>query len=52
MPQMAPINWLTLYLLFIIILIMFIIMNYFSKIFLTKKHLMKNKSLIQYNWKW
>nr|AEP27479.1 ATP synthase F0 subunit 8 [Liophloeus tessulatus] len=51
MPQMSPINWLSLFTLFIIILIIFIIMNYFS--FLYKpKNLTKTKSKILINWKW
>nr|AND96723.1 ATP synthase F0 subunit 8 [Onthophagus rhinolophus] len=51
MPQMAPINWLTLLIYFSMIFMIFNAMNFFSfnyniKIFYFKK----NKKLL--NWKW
>nr|YP_010946677.1 ATP synthase F0 subunit 8 [Malaccina discoidalis]WGO57395.1 ATP synthase F0 subunit 8 [Malaccina discoidalis] len=52
MPQMMPLNWLSLYFFFCLILMMFNFMNYFSFIPTYNKHSMKlnnNKSL---NWKW
>nr|QLY90243.1 ATP synthase F0 subunit 8 [Simulium lundstromi] len=33
MPQMAPISWLTLFILFTVIFILFNIMNYFCVVF-------------------
>nr|AXS66378.1 ATP synthase F0 subunit 8 [Curculionoidea sp. 7 KM-2017] len=51
MPQMAPMNWLTLYFIFFFLLLIMIIMNYF--IFLYKPLMSKKtikKNLI--NWKW
>nr|ARH54991.1 ATP synthase F0 subunit 8 [Diaclina fagi] len=51
MPQMAPLNWLSLMIMFITILIMFNIMNYYSfQNKITQKSLKINKSHI--NWKW
>nr|YP_010392981.1 ATP synthase F0 subunit 8 [Tipula aestiva]UPX88782.1 ATP synthase F0 subunit 8 [Tipula aestiva] len=53
MPQMAPINWLLLFIIFSITLIIFNILNYFSflpnnpNLFQPKKKM--NTSL---NWKW
>nr|WMQ52312.1 ATP synthase F0 subunit 8 [Ceutorhynchus cf. asper XHL-2023] len=51
MPQMAPINWVTLYFLFIFLLILLIITNYYMYIYTPKTCKMKinQKSL---NWKW
>nr|AYW52314.1 ATP synthase F0 subunit 8 [Anthribidae sp. 9 ACP-2013] len=51
MPQMAPLNWLTLFLFFTLIFLMFNIINYFifsSSPFMKPK--MMNKKKI--NWKW
>nr|AXS65302.1 ATP synthase F0 subunit 8 [Eurysternus sp. KM-2017] len=50
MPQMAPINWLSLYMLFCLIFILFNIMNYFMFNYKTKNYSFK-KSL-KLNWKW
>nr|AVN67457.1 ATP synthase F0 subunit 8 [Gyna capucina] len=51
MPQMMPLNWLTLYLFFIIILIGFSFMNYYSFIPTpsTSEKMIKMSSM---NWKW
>nr|YP_009745909.1 ATP synthase F0 subunit 8 [Sciara ruficauda]QIH95754.1 ATP synthase F0 subunit 8 [Sciara ruficauda] len=52
MPQMAPINWLSLFFLFSLTFILFNIMNFFS-LNLNKslnKTLKMNKSFM--NWKW
>nr|YP_009158930.1 ATP synthase F0 subunit 8 [Aegorhinus superciliosus]AHG32664.1 ATP synthase F0 subunit 8 [Aegorhinus superciliosus] len=51
MPQMAPINWLSLYFMFLIIFILFIIINYFSFIY-PMKPFNKNKNKLMLNWKW
>nr|ARH54120.1 ATP synthase F0 subunit 8 [Brachyta interrogationis] len=51
MPQMAPLNWLTLFLFFIIIFLIFNSLNYF--IFLYKiKSKISSKNKILFNWKW
>nr|WEF74718.1 ATP synthase F0 subunit 8 [Parnassius bremeri] len=54
MPQMMPINWLLSFFFFIMIFILFNIMNYyifninnFKKLFYTNKKNFKNM-----NWKW
>nr|QTZ18971.1 ATP synthase F0 subunit 8 [Epicypta sp. WQY003] len=54
MPQMAPINWLSLFILFSIIFLIFNIFNYYNfNLIYPKKNLKKsnkiNKNLI---WKW
>nr|WVH44983.1 ATP synthase F0 subunit 8 [Tipula legalis] len=53
MPQMAPINWLFLFIIFSIILIIFNTLNYFS--FLPSTPNQSNMNLLQstpLNWKW
>nr|WVH45009.1 ATP synthase F0 subunit 8 [Tipula yasumatsuana] len=53
MPQMAPINWLLLFIIFSIILIIFNTLNYFS--FLPSTPTQSQTSSPQYtplNWKW
>nr|AML26335.1 ATP synthase F0 subunit 8 [Hydrophilidae sp. BMNH 1274338] len=52
MPQMAPINWLFLFILFIMIFILFNSMNYFSFQYPTKtlSYQKIKKNII--NWKW
>nr|AIW06293.1 ATP synthase F0 subunit 8 [Curculionidae sp. MT-2014] len=51
MPQMAPINWLSLFILFVFTLIIFIILNYYSFLYKpTSGKKLKTKS--QLNWKW
>nr|ARH54328.1 ATP synthase F0 subunit 8 [Cymbiodyta marginella] len=51
MPQMAPLNWLFLFILFVMIFIMFNSMNYFSFKYSVKTYKpTQKKSLI--NWKW
>nr|YP_009050079.1 ATP synthase F0 subunit 8 [Tenebrio molitor]AGX28412.1 ATP synthase F0 subunit 8 [Tenebrio molitor]AKR06300.1 ATP synthase F0 subunit 8 [Tenebrio molitor]QDG00990.1 ATP synthase F0 subunit 8 [Tenebrio molitor]QDG01003.1 ATP synthase F0 subunit 8 [Tenebrio molitor]QDG01016.1 ATP synthase F0 subunit 8 [Tenebrio molitor] len=51
MPQMAPLNWLTLMIMFISILILFNIMNYYSTSYSANlKKSKKEKKMI--NWKW
>nr|WGO58045.1 ATP synthase F0 subunit 8 [Rhabdoblatta incisa] len=51
MPQMMPLSWLTLYLFFIIMLMIFSFINYYSFIpqpFSSKKSTSSNSL----NWKW
>nr|YP_010040148.1 ATP synthase F0 subunit 8 [Ptychoptera qinggouensis]QOZ38529.1 ATP synthase F0 subunit 8 [Ptychoptera qinggouensis] len=53
MPQMAPISWLILFILFTVIFLIFNSMNYFS--YLPNTPSMKTESKIQsnaMNWKW
>nr|YP_010238968.1 ATP synthase F0 subunit 8 [Megalinus hunanensis]QTE20683.1 ATP synthase F0 subunit 8 [Megalinus hunanensis] len=51
MPQMAPLSWLTLFIYFTMIFLMFNSMNYFSYKYSIKSNLniKKNKN---FNWKW
>nr|ADO60475.1 ATP synthase F0 subunit 8 [Peploptera acromialis] len=51
MPQMAPINWLSLFFMFIISLIMFSAMNYYFILYSPKKSTF-NKKLNTNNWSW
>nr|AML26180.1 ATP synthase F0 subunit 8 [Scolytinae sp. BMNH 1274290] len=51
MPQMAPINWITLYMLFSMLFIMSCILNYYMFMYTpTNKTIQVNKTLL--NWKW
>nr|QVM79195.1 ATP synthase F0 subunit 8 [Tsivoka simplicicollis] len=51
MPQMAPLNWLTLFLFFSFTFLIFNSMNYFGILYTTKKDKIK-KMKTSYNWKW
>nr|AXS65563.1 ATP synthase F0 subunit 8 [Tenebrionoidea sp. 16 KM-2017] len=51
MPQMAPLNWLTLMLYFILIFFLFNSVNYYSFLY-EKKTSSKKKSHVTFNWKW
>nr|YP_010507425.1 ATP synthase F0 subunit 8 [Distenia punctulatoides]UXG19093.1 ATP synthase F0 subunit 8 [Distenia punctulatoides] len=51
MPQMAPLNWLSLFLLFIMIFILFNIWNFFSFKYIPTKTSLESKTL-KFNWKW
>uniref|UniRef100_UPI0030E07679 ATP synthase F0 subunit 8 n=1 Tax=Monochamus guttulatus TaxID=2079363 RepID=UPI0030E07679 len=51
MPQMAPLNWLMLFMFFILIFLLFNIMNYYSYNYNIKIS-KKSKYLLTYNWKW
>nr|YP_010121893.1 ATP synthase F0 subunit 8 [Necrodes littoralis]QRF92669.1 ATP synthase F0 subunit 8 [Necrodes littoralis] len=51
MPQMAPMNWLILFIMFMMIFLMFNSMNYFSFKYPTKKS-SSDKNLFKLNWKW
>nr|YP_002229129.1 ATP synthase F0 subunit 8 [Corydalus cornutus]ACH89978.1 ATP synthase F0 subunit 8 [Corydalus cornutus] len=52
MPQMAPINWLLLFILFSMILILFNIMNYFITMPASPELTLKNFKKNNFNWKW
>nr|QRW36296.1 ATP synthase F0 subunit 8 [Graptodytes varius] len=52
MPQMAPMNWIILYMMFSIIFILFNFMNFY--IFMINKNSDKKKNIFKkiLNWKW
>nr|ALO76851.1 ATP synthase F0 subunit 8 [Timarcha goettingensis] len=51
MPQMMPLNWLILFIYFIMVFLMFNILNFYSFIYKIKlSDNLKNK--IKFNWKW
>nr|UOU84944.1 ATP synthase F0 subunit 8 [Platypalpus candicans] len=52
MPQMSPLNWLMLFIMFTIIFIMFCMLNYYS--FLQQSHYQSQKTINKssMNWKW
>nr|ARH54718.1 ATP synthase F0 subunit 8 [Trachys troglodytiformis] len=52
MPQMAPLNWLMLFLIFSAILITFLVMNYYSSTINPPVDSFNKKMLKQPNWKW
>nr|UPX88775.1 ATP synthase F0 subunit 8 [Ernodes articularis] len=53
MPQMMPLNWIMLYMYFILIFFIFIIINYFTyKMFLKMNLLQKNFNSNKLNWMW
>nr|WOC30362.1 ATP synthase F0 subunit 8 [Eodorcadion gorbunovi] len=51
MPQMAPLSWLTLFMFFLMIYLIFNIINYYNFQYKIKTF-KKNKILLNYNWKW
>nr|YP_010936654.1 ATP synthase F0 subunit 8 [Anomala rufiventris]WKW91623.1 ATP synthase F0 subunit 8 [Anomala rufiventris] len=51
MPQMAPLNWLTLFIMFIIIFLMFNVLNYFSFTQPVKSTKFSHEQK-KINWKW
>nr|APX39904.1 ATP synthase F0 subunit 8 [Stylosomus rugithorax] len=51
MPQMAPINWLLLFLMFIISLLMFMTMNFYISSYINETSKYK-KNVILNNWTW
>nr|YP_009492420.1 ATP synthase F0 subunit 8 [Dorysthenes paradoxus]AWI69837.1 ATP synthase F0 subunit 8 [Dorysthenes paradoxus] len=51
MPQMSPLNWLSLFMFFIAMFIVFNSMNYFSFTYPVKK-LDTKKMKSKFNWKW
>nr|YP_002916044.1 ATP synthase F0 subunit 8 [Eriogyna pyretorum]ACN22002.1 ATP synthase F0 subunit 8 [Eriogyna pyretorum] len=53
MPQMMPINWIFLFIFFIIIFFIFNIMNYYIFNFNNKfNNLLLNKKIKNFYWKW
>nr|AXS65713.1 ATP synthase F0 subunit 8 [Cerambycidae sp. 7 KM-2017] len=51
MPQMAPLNWLILFMFFIMVFLMFNIVNFYSFTIIPEKKKFK-KTSISLNWKW
>nr|YP_009266366.1 ATP synthase F0 subunit 8 [Hygrobia hermanni]ANJ70493.1 ATP synthase F0 subunit 8 [Hygrobia hermanni] len=51
-PQMAPMSWLTLYILFLLLFFLFNFMNYYLFLVKNKNNEMKNINKHQFNWKW
>nr|ARH54484.1 ATP synthase F0 subunit 8 [Melolontha hippocastani] len=51
MPQMAPLNWLSLFVLFSLIMLLFNSMNYFMVMYPTKIYQIK-KLTKSITWKW
>nr|YP_009185999.1 ATP synthase F0 subunit 8 [Tetartopeus terminatus]ALO71202.1 ATP synthase F0 subunit 8 [Tetartopeus terminatus] len=51
MPQMAPLSWLSLFIMFIVIYLMFNTLNYFSFNYMPKTFLI-NKKMKKNSWKW
>nr|YP_010852980.1 ATP synthase F0 subunit 8 [Tagiades japetus]WGM81159.1 ATP synthase F0 subunit 8 [Tagiades japetus] len=53
MPQMMPINWIISFILFIIIFLLYNILNYYIFNTSLKKNIKeKTNSTILFNWKW
>nr|YP_010415148.1 ATP synthase F0 subunit 8 [Tribolium freemani]URX54542.1 ATP synthase F0 subunit 8 [Tribolium freemani] len=52
MPQMAPLNWLLLMMVFIIIMISFNLLNYYSFSYPTYKPSQSKAKKTSINWKW
>nr|YP_009726962.1 ATP synthase F0 subunit 8 [Cryptotermes declivis]QIA95622.1 ATP synthase F0 subunit 8 [Cryptotermes declivis] len=52
MPQMMPMSWLSLFIMFSTTLILFATMNYYTMIPLTKTDKKKETSQKNLNWKW
>nr|YP_009995470.1 ATP synthase F0 subunit 8 [Ochthebius scopuli]QNP09925.1 ATP synthase F0 subunit 8 [Ochthebius scopuli] len=52
MPQMAPMNWILLFMMFTIIFLMFNSMNYFSFKYNNNNKNIFNKKMSKLNWKW
>nr|QHD47875.1 ATP synthase F0 subunit 8 [Peltoperlopsis cebuano] len=52
MPQMAPISWLTLFLVFSMIFLVFNTMNYFCYLPPSPSSTEKSISQTPFNWKW
>nr|YP_009434154.1 ATP synthase F0 subunit 8 [Mylabris aulica]APB02820.1 ATP synthase F0 subunit 8 [Mylabris aulica] len=52
MPQMAPLNWLSLMIYFILVFLILNSMNFYTFIYPSKTSKTSGKSLIKINWKW
>nr|AMW68037.1 ATP synthase F0 subunit 8 [Climacia areolaris] len=52
MPQMAPINWLTLFMYFTLLMIIFNSLNYFIFLYKVPSFQKQFNKLNSLNWKW
>nr|WGO58123.1 ATP synthase F0 subunit 8 [Centrocolumna evidens] len=52
MPQMMPLSWLSLYIFFCLMLMMFTFMNYYSHVPQSLTTTKKNIIIKTLNWKW
>nr|UQJ75147.1 ATP synthase F0 subunit 8 [Eucryptotermes sp. n. nr. breviceps] len=52
MPQMMPLSWLMLFIVFSTTLILFATMNYYTNIEKAKSHTKENYSTNSLTWKW
>nr|ARH54315.1 ATP synthase F0 subunit 8 [Curculionidae sp. 6 AH-2016] len=50
MPQMSPLNWLSMYIYFYLLFLLLMIINYYLFLYKPKTH--KFKKLSKINWKW
>nr|AXS64991.1 ATP synthase F0 subunit 8 [Cerambycidae sp. 2 KM-2017] len=51
MPQMAPLNWLILFIYFTMIFLLFNVINYYSFLYKVKS-IKKSSKNTPFNWKW
>nr|YP_010397347.1 ATP synthase F0 subunit 8 [Glycyphana fulvistemma]UQJ77454.1 ATP synthase F0 subunit 8 [Glycyphana fulvistemma] len=51
MPQMAPLSWLILFMIFCLTFILFNVLNYYCFLY-TPKTSMPKKTTFKINWKW
>nr|AIY61948.1 ATP synthase F0 subunit 8 [Caetetermes taquarussu] len=52
MPQMMPMEWMLLYIMFLMAFLMFNIMNYFNQAPTTQEKTKKSININKTNWKW
>nr|QJT42845.1 ATP synthase F0 subunit 8 [Agrilus mali] len=52
MPQMAPMSWLTLFIVFSITFFVFCVFNYYSSMHAPMQSLSKKLQTKKINWKW
>nr|YP_010309785.1 ATP synthase F0 subunit 8 [Megetra punctata]UMR54902.1 ATP synthase F0 subunit 8 [Megetra punctata] len=51
MPQMAPLNWLSLLIFFIVIFMLLNSLNFYSFLYTNKNTLVQSKNKLNLNWK-
>nr|AQP29200.1 ATP synthase F0 subunit 8 [Cyrilliotermes angulariceps] len=52
MPQMMPMEWTTMYIMFLTTFLMFNIMNYFNQAPVNQSKIKKTININKPNWKW
>nr|QAT19786.1 ATP synthase F0 subunit 8 [Curculio sp. SZ-2019]QGA70764.1 ATP synthase F0 subunit 8 [Eucryptorrhynchus scrobiculatus]QGA70765.1 ATP synthase F0 subunit 8 [Eucryptorrhynchus scrobiculatus] len=52
MPQMAPMSWLSMYILFIFMFLLMIILNYFTFLYYPNNKKLNKSFKKKMNWKW